>query len=350
MAVLDRRAVLTGATLRLTCSLALVTLLQGCGLLYDAVQLVYPVGADPLDVICQRQELQVGMAVEPFRPFVFPAIWTDEGARVTGLDVQLVSLLGAAFSERCGKPVTPVLHLVRYRDLFLLLNEGQLDLFISAVAANVPSPTLAGFAYSIPYFYNGGIGGITPRTEIIERIRANLRGQTESPAREGLIAHALAGLTIAVQELTAAHLYAEANLKMSRLVLCDSLPAAFEAAAMAGGPPIDVILGAQPVLDYMVTHVQKDWRLLTLETGKPLLLTRGHYAVVMAEESYHLRWFVNNVIFKLDESGKLADMRKRWLEEQYAFPRRAALEGLPFDIEKMVAHYDQGACREPRGR
>ena len=38
-------------------------------------------------------------------------------------------------------------------------------------------------------------------------------------------------------------------------------------------------------------------------------------------------------------------MRKRWLEESYAFPRRAAAEGLPFDVEKMVEHYDQGNCR-----
>jgi ABC-type amino acid transport substrate-binding protein len=352
MALFNWHSLLMGTALRLTASFVFAALLQGCGLLYDAVQVIYPVVADPLDVICKRQQLQVGMAIEPFRPFVFPAIWTDEGSRVTGLDVELVSLISGAFTQRCGKPVTPALHLVRYRDLFLLLNEGQLDLFISAVAANVPSPTRAGFAYSIPYFYGGGIGGVTPRMEVMERVRANLRTQAESRASDGLLAYerALAGLTIAVQELTAAHLYAEANLKMSRLILCDSLPAAFESAATPASPPIDVILGAEPVLDYMVRYVRKDWRLLTLETGRPLLLTRGHYAVVMAEESYQLRWFVNNVIFRLDESGKLADMRKRWLEQQYAFPRRAALEGLPFDIEKMVTHYDQGTCREPRSR
>ena len=55
--------------------------LQGCGLLFDAVHNIYPITANELDRICQRKQVQVGMAVEPFRPFVFPAVWTDEGAR-----------------------------------------------------------------------------------------------------------------------------------------------------------------------------------------------------------------------------------------------------------------------------
>lgn len=320
---------------------------NGCGLIYDAVQRVVPISTDELDFICDRQRVQIGMATEPFLPFVFPAIWTGEGARVTGLDVELVKYMTTALSQHCGSPVTPVLHLVRFRDLFTLLNEGQLDLFVSAVAANIPSPSRAGFAYSIPYFYNGDISGIAQRQEIVERVRANLRAQADNPPPDGLVANEqdLAGLTIAVQKLTTAHLYAEANLKANQLVLCDSLPAAFEFADAATDPPIDVILGAGPVLEFMVTWVRKDWRLLTLDKGTPLSLTRGQYAVVMAEDSYRLRWFVNNVLFKLDESGKLAEMRKRWLEESYAFPRRAAAEGLPFDVEKMVAHYDQGTCR-----
>jgi polar amino acid transport system substrate-binding protein len=148
-----------------------------------------------------------------------------------------------------------------------------------------------------------------------------------------------------VQEWTAAHWYAKANLKASRLILCDSLPAAFEAYESSSGPSIDIILGGEPVLQYMVSHVRKNWQLLTRENGTPFFLTRGHYSVVMAEESYRLRWLVNDVLFNLDESGGLAAIRARWLEESYAFPRRAATEGLPFDVEKMVAHYDQGACR-----
>ena len=320
---------------------------NGCGLIYDAVQRVTPVSTDELDSICHRHRVQIGMATEPFLPFVFPAIWTDEGARITGLDVEVVKYITTALSQHCGSPVTPVLHLVRFRDLFTLLNEGQLDLFISTVAANTPSSARAGFAYSIPYFYNGGISGIAQRPEIAERVRAHIRAQAEQPPPDGLVANeqALAGLTIAVQKLTTAHLYAEANLTASRLVLCDSLPAAFEFADAATDPAIDVILGEEPVLGFMVARVRKDWGLLTLDTGKSLVLTRGQYAVVMAEDSYRLRWFINNVLFKLDESGKLAEMRNRWLEEHYAYPRRATAEGLPFDVEKMVAHYDQGTCR-----
>ncbi len=320
---------------------------NGCGLIYDVVQRVVPIPTDELDSICDRHRVQIGMATEPFLPFVFPAIWTDEGARITGLDVEVVKYITSALSQHCESPVTPVLHLVRFQDLFTLLNEGQLDLFVSTVAANTPSPSRAGFAYSIPYFYNGDISGIAYRKEIVERVRANLRAEEENPPPDGLLANerALAGLTIAVQKLTTSHLYAEANLTANRLVLCDSLPAAFEFADAATDPAIDVILGAEPVLGFMVSRVRKDWQLLTLNTGAPLFLTRDQFSVVMAEDSYRLRWFVDNVLFKLDKSGKLVELRKRWLEEQYAFPRRAAAEGLPFDVEKMVTHYDQGTCR-----
>ena len=104
----------------------------------------------------------------------------------------------------------------------------------------------------------------------VERMRANLRAQTEKPVPAGLIANerALAGLTIAVQELTAAHLYAESNLEMNQLVLCESLPAAFESADAATDPVIDVILGAEPVLEFMVKRVRKDWKLLTFDVEK----------------------------------------------------------------------------------
>lgn len=347
MGISHRRSILGKPAGRLAWMLPAVLLLPGCGLLIDAIELIRPIATDEVQAICLRQRVQIGMAAEPFRPFVFPAIWTDEGARVTGLDVEIVTHITAALSRHCGAEITPVLRLVRFRDLFTLLSEGQLDLFVSAVAANIPSPTRAGLAYSTPYFFNGGIGGITPRAEIAERVRAALRAETDKPALDGLIAneHALAGFTVAVQEWTAAHWYAEANLKGSRLILCDSLPAAFETFESSTGPSVDIILGGEPVLEYMVSRVRKDWQLLTRENGKPFFLTRGHYSVVMAEESYRLRWFVNNVLFSLDESGGLARFRARWLDESYAFPRRAATEGLSFDVEKMVAHYDQGTCR-----
>jgi len=322
---------------------SLITLLlslQGCGLLFDAVQMIYPLTSNELDRICKRQQVQVGMAMEPFRPFVFPAVWTDEGARVTGLDAELIKAVSDALSAHCGTPVAPVLHLVRFRDLFLLLNEGQLDFFVSAADAGVPSPARSGFAYSTPYFSNGGIGMIVKRPEVVELIQARLRS-VEDRSRARL----LDGLTIAVQNSTAAHLYAEANVNASRLVVCDSLPAAFEQVESGAQPPIDVIIGAQPVLEFTVKTTRKDWRLLAKEDGTPLRLTRADYAIVLAEESYKLRWFINQVIFQLDESGRLRAMRKRWLEEPYAFPRRASTEGLPFDVPKMVAHYDQGTCR-----
>lgn len=329
------------------CVLVMGLALQGCGLVVDAIQFIYPIATDELDTICTRGQLHVGMAIEPRRPFVFPAIYTDEGLRVAGMDVELVREIAGALSRRCknNQQITPVLNLVRFRDLFVQLNEGKLDLFVSGVSANIPALGRDGLAYSTPYFYDGGIGGITHRPEVNDRLRTQLHEKTEKPEGSALLKKILAGLTVAVQEGTSAQLYAEGHLSGVKLVVCDSLPAAFE----SEDPAIDVILSQQPVLQFMVTRVRKDWQQILRETGKPLILTREQYAVVMAEGNYRLRWFVNDLLFQLDDSGRLAKMRRRWLEEDYAFPRRAAAEGLPFDVKGMVTHYDQGTCRMQPG-
>ncbi|MBM4134159.1 MAG: amino acid ABC transporter substrate-binding protein [Nitrospira sp.] len=338
----DRHKILTRDIPARLCWLALGVAITGCGLMIDAAQKVWPIVSEQTGPVCQRGRLQVGMAFEPFRPFVFPAIFTDEGLRVTGLDVELVREIAADLSTRCGgKPIIPVIHLVRFRDLFVELNEGKLDLFVSAVAANVPAPTRAGLAYSTPYFNGGGLAAIVRRPEISELILARLDRQRDQPPSQEEFKGALEGLTVAVQEGRGAHYFAQANLAMAKVVLCDSLPAAFE----SEDPSIDVILGGQPILDYTVTWVRKDWQRMMLGNRKPLLLSREQYAVVMAEESYWLRWAVNDLLFRLNESGRLEAMRRRWLEESYAYPRRAAKEGLPFAAENMPQHYDQGRCR-----
>jgi ABC-type amino acid transport substrate-binding protein len=320
---------------------------SGCGLVIDAVQLVLPAPAHELQAICARQQLRVGMAIEPRQPFVFPAIWTDEGSRVTGLDVELIREIITALSKECEtRSVSPALRLVHFRDLFVELNEGKLDLFVSAVAANVPLRTRAGLAYSMPYFYNGGLTGITKQSTIAARIRGRVGRSPEQLIDAKTARAALAGMTVAVQEGTSAHLYADANLLDSRVVLCDSLPAAFESA----DPPIDVILGKEPVLTFTVTRARRDWQRLEADPGRPYLLTREHYVIVMAEENYRLRAFINDVLIQLDASGRLAELRRRWLSEVYAFPRRAAAEGLPFAVEKMVSQQYQGECRWGAGR
>lgn len=111
---------------------------------------------------------------------------------------------------------------------------------------------------------------MTRALALVERMRAYLHAQTENPASNGLIAteRALDGLTIAVQELTAAHLYAEGILTTSRPVLCEFLPATFESADAATDPAIDVILEAKPALQFMVKRVRKDRRLLTFGVEK----------------------------------------------------------------------------------
>jgi ABC-type amino acid transport substrate-binding protein len=316
---------------------------QGCGLVVDAVQSVWPIATNELDAICARGQIRVGMSVEPFRPFVFPAIYTDEGVRVTGFDVALVRTITAALTSRCGgdKPIVPHLELVRFRDLFVELTEGKLDFFISAKTMDVVSPAEAGLAYSIPYYYDGGVIGIARQVTAAE-LRATLRGRSAGRDIDAFKS-ALKGRRIAVQAARSSHRYVEANLKDIRPILCDSLPAAFE----SQDPAVDVILGKRPVLEQMIRSVQRDWEVLKDDSGTPWLLTREHYAIVLAEDYYALRWFINDLLFRMEQDGRLAHLRRRWIEEDYAYPRRASSEGLPFDANKMPQHYDQGGCRAP---
>ncbi|MDR4472929.1 MAG: hypothetical protein MRJ92_09915 [Nitrospira sp.] len=120
---------------------------------------------------------------------------------MTGLDVELIKAMTDELSHRCGRPITPVLHLVRFRDLFRLLNE---DIWIglsrrwpplrrhrAAPALPIPCPT-----------FTAAVSAGSPRSSaVIDRVQANVTEQTLHPAADRLAAtsHALDGLTIAVQ-------------------------------------------------------------------------------------------------------------------------------------------------------
>jgi ABC-type amino acid transport substrate-binding protein len=323
--------------------LLLLGSLPGCGLVFDAVELMYPLTRDEISTICARGQVRIGISVEPFRPFVFPAVYTDEGVRVTGFDVELIQEVAGALTAHCGgqQPVVPTLHLTRFRDLFIELNEGHLDLFVSSFSGNVPGASPLGLWSSIPYFHGGGVGIIARNQDVIDRIHTQFRKQDGHGGTLTAIRQGLSGMTIAVQEGRSAQLYAQANLTQTRLLLCDSLPAAIE----TKGPPIDVILANHAILQYVTARVWPDWHLLDRPDGSPLLLTQEHFSIVTGEEKRGLQWFLNNLLFRLEESGQLIRMQKRWLEEDYAPTRRATDEGLPLEVSKVPDHYDQGQCR-----
>ena len=328
--------------------IALGFFLQGCGLVFDAVEMVHPFAPHELSTICSRGQVRVGISVEPFRPFVFPAVYTDEGVRITGLDVELIREVADALTTYCGgqKPIVPTLHLTRSRDLFIEMIEGHLDLFVSSTGGNLPGARPSGLWYSIPYFHNGGLGAIIQKPEVAESVRTQFQKQVGNPDTLAAIQAALSGLTVAAQKGRTSHLYAEANLKNIRLLICDSLPAAVETKE----PRIDVILSKHSILDYVTKHVWPDWHLLTRNDGTPLILTQESFSIVTAEENGRLQWFLNNLLYRLEESGRLEQMRRRWLEEDYAPTRRAATEGLPFEVSNVPEHYDQGHCRFATGK
>lgn len=328
--------------------LILGTLLQGCGLVFDAVELVHPLTRDEISTICAHKQIRVGISVEPFRPFVFPAVYTDEGVRVTGLDVELIREVADALTVHCGgqQPIVPTLHVTRFRDLFIELDEGHIDLFVSSFSGNVPGGTPSGLWSSIPYFHGGGVSAMTRSPDIAENIRTQFRKQTGRVDTLAAIRESLSGLTVAVQNRRTAQLYAEANLRDIRLLVCDSLPAAVE----TKDPHIDVILTDYPILQYVTKRVWPDWHLLERPDGSPLILSRESFSIVTSAGKRRLQWFLNNLLYRLEERGRLAEMRRRWLEENYAPTRRATAEGLHLDVSKVPDHYDQGQCRIAGGR
>jgi ABC-type amino acid transport substrate-binding protein len=326
----------------------LCILLQGCGLVYDAVELIHPLTRDELTTICTRGRVRVGISVEPFRPFVFPAVYTDEGIRVTGLDIELIREVADALTAHCGgpTPIVPTLHVTRFPDLFLKMAEGQLDLFVSSVSGTIPGTRPAGLWFSPPYFHGDGVAAIIQKPEVAERVwqqfhKHNGKGDTLAAVQEGF-----AGLTVAVQKGRSSHLYAKANLKRIRMVVCDSLPASIE----TKDPNIDVILTNHSILEYVTKRVWQNWRLLTQIDGTPLLLTQEDLSIVTSDDHRQLQWFLNNLLFRLEESGRLNHMRRRWVEAEYAPTRRATNEGLPLEVTHVPQHYDQGQCRLAEGQ
>jgi polar amino acid transport system substrate-binding protein len=327
----------------LSICLAAVLLLQGCGLIYDAVTAIRPLNRDELSSICARERLRVGIAVEPFRPFIFPAVYTDAGIRGTGLDIELIREVADALTAHCHSPhpIVPTLHVTRFPDLFIRMNEGQLDLFVSSVSGTVPGTRPAGLWFSAPYFRNDGIAAIIQRPDVSERLWAQFRTQQGNWNSLAAVQESFAGLTVAVQKGRSAHLYAQANLKHIRLVICDSIPAAIE----TKDPTIDVILSEHSILEYVTKRVWQDWHLLTRTDGTPLMLTYADLSIVTNDEHRQLQWFLNNLLFQLQESGRLTQMRTRWIDEEYAPTRRATAEGLPLEVTQVPDHYDQGQCR-----
>jgi polar amino acid transport system substrate-binding protein len=318
-------------------------LLQGCGLIYDAVTMVHPLTRDELSTICERGQLRVGISVEPFRPFIFPAMYTDEGIRVTGLDIELIREVADALSSHCGKPnsVVPTLHVTRFPDLFIKMTEGQLDLFVSAVSGTVPGTRPPGLWFSAPYFRDDGLAAIIQKPAVAEHVRTQFEKQNGNFDTRAAVQAGFTGLTVAVQKGRSAHLYAQANLKRIRLVICDSLPAAIETKA----PAIDVILSKYSIIEYVTKRVWHEWQPLTRKDGTPITLTRDDLSIVTSEEYRRLQWFLNNLLFRLEESGRLKQMRHRWINEEYAPTRRATTEGLPLEVTQVPDHYDQGQCR-----
>ncbi len=117
-----------------------IVFLQGCGRIYDRVTTICPLTRDELSLIRAWARLHVGILAEPFRPFVFPAAYRVESIRSAGPDIELIREVADVRTSYCGRPtpIVPILHLTRFRNLFIKMNEGQLDLSVSSMSGTIP--------------------------------------------------------------------------------------------------------------------------------------------------------------------------------------------------------------------
>ena len=250
----------------------------GCGLPIDVAEQVWPVAGSKVDIICEDAEgvFRSARRWMPFRPL-----------RVSDRSGRTAKAVSRSMSNSPGHATDELVPTVRtsgdahpasraLQDLFRLLNEGHLIGCVSAVATNTPAPSRAGVAYSRPIFITGRYQRDHNEHERPGAVRENLQQQATHPAADRLAAtsHALGWPTIAVQDETSACYYAEANWGANRLIVCDSLPAAFEYADAQTEPRVDIILGAQTGVGIYGQAGSRDWSLLTCENGRPLFPPR----------------------------------------------------------------------------
>lgn len=316
--------------------------LVGCGLLMDAAGFIDPILPDLPDeiaAICRHGQVRVGITNEPAPPFIIVTTEADGAPQITGLDIELLQTITAAMTRECQRPVIALPTVLPFRDLFIELTEGHVDLFLSAMAANVPHLTATGIGYSAPYFADTGIIGLTANPRVAEAIRAVFE-RLHNPYSSATRKSAFHGLTVAVQEERSPHLFAAARLTGARLLVCDTLAAAFRSE-----PPPDVVLGKQATLQVVNTGDASAWKALTLNNQTPLLLAREHYAIAMAETNYRLRWLVNDVLFELEQSGRLADMHRRWMDPDYTKSADALSHAVPCPACETTPVRSTGRCR-----
>lgn len=306
-------------------------LLDACGYLIDGIEWFLPKESSR-DAVCSRENLEIALSAGPYPPFVFPVMQTAEGPRVTGFDIDLIRAVERELQDHCGKAIHPAIRLVPFLELFALMQERKVDLFISATPANVAGAGRGGLTYTLPYFSTGGLTVVARTPDIADVIRQRL-------AAKGVPVHAslsrleaMSGFRMAVVDGSSGAAYAAANATTDRFIVCNTLTAAFHAETSVG-EPADLIVGSSPVLTSMAHRHLHEWTVVTLDGKQPLLLTHENFSIVVREDRLHLLWFLNNVLFKLEESGELERLRRRWLQEDYDAGQRAANEGLPVSDE-----------------
>jgi ABC-type amino acid transport substrate-binding protein len=322
-------------------------LLSSCGWLIDRLTWLQP-GASDLhrDPVCTAGMLSVGLAAGPFPPFVFPVVPVDGQSRVTGLDVELLERMVKGLETYCRHPIHVNVRLIPFPKLFRELQEGMIDIFLSGTPADIPAPGTSGFGYSLPYLREGGIGLVVREPAVYETMTNRIALVSKRPLGEVITDQILAGLHVAVQEGTSAEMFMKANLPRSSLLVCRSLDAAF-AAAMRGDRQIDVVLGSSVVLKHVSMDQPKERRWsIVQDRQRPYQLTHEQYSVVMADSRYQLRWFVNNLLFYLEEQGELDKLRHRWLVETYDYRERVRTAGIPVSEEAREEQERRGCWTE----
>ena len=128
--------------------------LQACGLVYDVVRMLHPLERDELSTICEHGRVRVGISFEAARPFIFPPIHTEDGIRITGLDIELIREITDTLTAYCGgrTRIVSTIHPTHLLICSLKWPKGNSIFLFLLWAAHFPGPDLRACGFRPPIF------------------------------------------------------------------------------------------------------------------------------------------------------------------------------------------------------
>ncbi len=248
-------------------NLSLIVLLTACGQSEDPV------------ISRIKRDKQVIIVTHPVNlPFEFAA-----GTGVQGFDVDVGEEIAADLGVRARWAKAR-----NFEDIFTMLESGEVDLAMSALS--ITADRSQKYEFSKPYFRSGQ--GLAIRKEDREKIKA---------VRD------LKGKKVGVQRGTTGEKFMHRQ-GLSGVEIIE-FPTLDDALLALNTKQLDAVIGDSPIIGY---SIYRSFPGLTTVGDR---LTDEEYAVMVKKGNRTLLDSVNNTLSRLEQSGKLDEIEKKWFTE-----------------------------------